>query len=238
MEIAAEIKSDLHSPYLDDESVVGVVNRVLFRKLPEMPASDDQITADDFDAIEDVVEKLGKDTRMVIEREEIKDLKAEISDYIEDVHELQAIAQRAGELKIKVKESKGARLLFTKLNNMVGKLDEEVTSVDSEEKTHVQHSLVATEELMGAVRKLRDVKDPAKLERIASVLAKLDDDKDGKIEVDDLVKVIDVVGREHIDLSSKQLEEIVSMLAKEEFVEEKGKAAEKRTNVEPPESKI
>lgn len=85
--------------------------------------------------------------------------------------------------------------------------------------------MVATEELMGAVRKLTDmdVKDPSKLERIATVLAKLDDDRDGKIEVDDLVRVIDVVGKEHIDLSSKQLEDIVSMLAKEELVEEKGK---------------
>lgn len=48
---------------------------------------------------------------------------------------------------------------------------------------------MATSELLGAVRKAKDVKDPAKLERIAAVFAKLDDDKDGKIEVDDLVKV-------------------------------------------------
>lgn len=52
-----------------------------------------------------------------------------------------------------------------------------------------RRSLVATEELVDAVRRLKDVKDPAKLERVAAVLAKLDDDSDGKIEVDDLVKV-------------------------------------------------
>jgi len=49
--------------------------------------------------------------------------------------------------------------------------------------------LVATEELMTAVRMLKDVKDPEKLARIATVLSKLDDDSEGKIELDDLVKV-------------------------------------------------
>lgn len=116
---------------------------------------------------------------------------------------------------------------------------------------------MATSELLGAVRKAKDVKDPAKLERIAAVFAKLDDDKDGKIEVDDLVKVkkepyynlnlktylflflynfysfekvIDVVGREHVDLSSKQLEDIVGMLAKEELLEEKEKVKMAESN--------
>lgn len=34
--------------------------------------------------------------------------------------------------------------------------------------------------------------------------------------MDDLVKVIDVVGKEQVNLSAKQLEELVRMLAKEE----------------------
>lgn len=76
--------------------------------------------------------------------------------------------------------------------------------------------LVATEELLSALRKAKDVQDPAKLERIAAIFSKLDKSSDGKIEVDDLVKVIDVVGKEQVNLSAKQLEELVRMLAKEE----------------------
>lgn len=50
---------------------------------------------------------------------------------------------------------------------------------------------VATEELIAAMRQIQHVEgDPAKVDRIAGVLAKLDDNKDGKIEIDDLVKVI------------------------------------------------
>lgn len=37
------------------------------------------------------------------------------------------------------------------------------------------------------------------------------------------MQVIDVIGREHVDLSSKQLEELVGMLTKEELVEDKSK---------------
>lgn len=51
-------------------------------------------------------------------------------------------------------------------------------------------SSVDLEELIEAMRKIKTVEDdPAKFDRIGLVLAKLDDNKDGKIEVDDLVKV-------------------------------------------------
>ncbi|ODN05624.1 LETM1 and EF-hand domain-containing protein 1, mitochondrial [Orchesella cincta] len=206
-------------PAEDDHSVAGVISRMLLRKSPPMPSYDDKITADDFDAIEVAIEKLGK-KKNVIEQEELQDLKEEMSDYKEDVEKLEQVTDQ--DFKLKVRESKGARRLFNKLNNMVSKLETRVKTVDVEEtKTQFQKQLVATEELMAAVRMIKDVEDPDKLARIANVLSKLDDDSDGKIEVDDLVKVLDVIGREHVDVSSKQLEDIVSLLAKEEVMEEK-----------------
>jgi Ca2+-binding EF-hand superfamily protein len=46
------------------------------------------------------------------------------------------------------------------------------------------------EDLIHAMRQIKTVEhDPQKVERIARVLRKLDDNQDGKIEVDDLVKV-------------------------------------------------
>ncbi|ODM90404.1 LETM1 and EF-hand domain-containing protein 1, mitochondrial [Orchesella cincta] len=222
--LVTELGPSAYFPHEDDYSVVGVVSRVLMRKGPPLPSYDDKITADDIDAIECAIEKLGK-KKMVIEKEELQDLIEEIADYKEDVEKLCQVADSAKDLKIKVKESKGARRLFNKLNNIVSELEEKVTTVDVEEsKTQYQKQLVATEELMEAVRKVKDVKDPEKLARIASVLSKLDDNSDGKIELDDLVKVLDVIGREHVDMSSKQLEEILGLLAKEEGREEKKKA--------------
>jgi len=48
---------------------------------------------------------------------------------------------------------------------------------------------VATEELIAAMRRIKTEDDPQKLERIARVLQKLDDNQDGKIEVEDIIKV-------------------------------------------------
>ncbi|CAL8147314.1 unnamed protein product [Orchesella dallaii] len=218
---ATHLAPNAYFPLDDDYSVVSVVNTVLMRKGPPLPSADDTITADDFDAIEVVIEKLGK-KKLIIEKEELQDLKEEMSDYKEDVEQLAQVADRAEDLKIQVRESKGARRLFNKLNNMVSKLEKRVSTVDEKEtKTQYQKQLVATEELMESIRVLKDVKDPEKLARIASIFSKLDDDSDGKIELDDLVKVLDVIGREHVDMSSKQLEEIIGLLAKEESREEK-----------------
>lgn len=52
-----------------------------------------------------MISNIGKDTKLVIEKEEIRDLKAELSDYVEDVHNLEAISKQALALKIKVSVS-------------------------------------------------------------------------------------------------------------------------------------
>lgn len=64
----------------------------------------DKITSADFDAIEGVIERLGQDTKLVIEREELKDLKEEITDYIEDVTHLEDITKQAPNLDLRVRK--------------------------------------------------------------------------------------------------------------------------------------
>ncbi|CAL8147296.1 unnamed protein product [Orchesella dallaii] len=218
---ATHLAPDAYFPRDDDDSVVSVVNRVLMRKSLPLPTTDDTITTDDFVAIEYAIGML-RNEKLMVEREELQDLKEEIYEYKEGVEKLEQVTDKAEDLKLQVKESKGARRLFNTLNDMVSKLEESVTTVDVEEtKSQYKKQLVATEELMEAVRRLKDVKDPEKLARIAAVFSKLDDDSDGKIELDDLRKVLEVIGRENIDMSSKQLEEIIGFLVKEETREEK-----------------
>ena len=51
------------------------------------------------------------------------------------------------------------------------------------------------------------------------VLSRLDEDADGVIKVDDVLKVIEMLGREHVKLSGKQINKIIDMLQKEEMLE-------------------
>lgn len=61
----------------------------------------DKITSADFETIEGVIERLGQDTKLIIEREELKDLKEEITDYIEDISNLEDITKQAHNLRVR-----------------------------------------------------------------------------------------------------------------------------------------
>ena len=47
----------------------------------------------------------------------------------------------------------------------------------------------------------------------------MDEDADGVIKVDHVVKVIELLGREHVKLSPKQINKIIDMLQKEDMLE-------------------
>ncbi len=46
----------------------------------------------------------------------------------------------------------------------------------------------------------------------------MDEDADGVIKVDHVLKVIELLGREHVKLSGKQINQIIEMLQKEEML--------------------
>ena len=54
---------------------------------------------------------------------------------------------------------------------------------------------------------------------LLQVLSRMDEDSDGVIKVDHVVKVIELLGREHVKLSSKQVNQIIDMLQKEDMLE-------------------
>ena len=59
----------------------------------------------------------------------------------------------------------------------------------------------------------------------------MDEDSDGVIKVDHVVKVIELLGREHVKLSSKQINKIIDMLQKEDMLETE-KLIEKKLKTE------
>jgi len=90
--------------------------------------------------------------------------------------------------------------------------------------TKEEKKAIVTDEIISTLRQIKtEETDPTKVDRIAGVLSKLDDNKDGKIKIDDLLKVIELIGRENVKMTGKQLDEIVSTLAKEETLEEEVK---------------
>ncbi|XP_065087181.1 mitochondrial proton/calcium exchanger protein isoform X2 [Ochlerotatus camptorhynchus] len=234
------------APTVTDEDVIHLAEPAVRAKpvvdTPVILASE-EISSKDLEALGDALGTLSKDKKtLLVEKEEIKDLKEEIADYQEDVQELREVVTTAPE-ESKVKESRAAKLLFKKVNSMINKMDTVLTDLEQKEKqlkeqvNAVEKSIpdveipvcVATEELvridelMSAIKKIQQVPDDSRLDQIAKILGKIDDDHDGQIKVEDVLKVIETIGQENVQLNSKQLDELIDLLDKEEILEAEDK---------------
>ncbi|KAJ9576530.1 hypothetical protein L9F63_025571, partial [Diploptera punctata] len=163
-------------------------------------------------------------------------LKENFAEYQEDVDDLQKVVKVVDKSKGEVKESKAARRLFKVVNGMIGKMDAVVEELEREKKKLIEEleakdsledketqqkseELVSIEELKDAIKQIQKVPDDSLVDRISEVLAKMDIDKDGAIRLDDVLKVIELVGKENVKLNKKQIDEIVDLLSKEELIE-------------------
>ncbi|XP_046821774.1 mitochondrial proton/calcium exchanger protein [Vespa crabro] len=198
----------------------------------------DEITTTDVKVIEQALDTLEKDKKkMSVEKEELKELKEEMAEYQEDVKELYQIkAEAKGEVDIdNIKISKGANRLYNKVNKMIKKMDavlleleqsekqvkKKIQALNSEEKSDAEavEELVRIDELIAAIKNIQSVPDEHRLKIIAEILGKIDDDRDGVIKIEDVLKVIELIGKEDVKLNKKQLDELIDIMDKEEILE-------------------
>ncbi|EFN72900.1 LETM1 and EF-hand domain-containing protein anon-60Da, mitochondrial [Camponotus floridanus] len=197
----------------------------------------DEITTTDVKVLEQALDSIGKDNKnMAVEKEEIKELKEEMAEYQEDIQELDQIkAEAKGQEDIEnIKVSKGAKRLFNKVNKMISKMDAVLSELEQSEKKVKQRmeslgpekpdakdveELVRIDELVAAIKQIQNVPDEYRLKRIAEILEKIDDDRDGSIKIEDVLKVIELIGKEEVKLSKKQVDELIELMDKEEVLE-------------------
>ncbi|KAF1478502.1 Mitochondrial proton/calcium exchanger protein, partial [Pygoscelis antarcticus] len=86
-----------------------------------------------------------------------------------------------------------------------------------------RENLISIAELINAMKQIQKIPEE-KLTRIAEAL---DENKDGKIDIDNVVKVVELIDKEDVDIGTSQVAEIMALLQKEEKLEEKEKAKEK-----------
>lgn len=173
-------------------------------------ATDDQLTSADVAALENALESIGvQRKRLLIEKEELTELKEEMAEYQEDIQELKefldsSASQQPQERKrLVLRESKGARRLFLSVNRMIQKLDGTVDRLEGravrkpdegEEKVvDAEEENVSIEELIASIRRLQSVENSAKLQQIVQLLGQIDQDCDGVVKVDDLMKACTAV---------------------------------------------
>ncbi|CAL1537685.1 unnamed protein product [Lymnaea stagnalis] len=211
-----------------------------------------EITAQDLDEMESVLEEIAKERRINIEQDALKGLKDEVSEYKEDLEDLKDVAVVCGAEQKELGESKAARRLAKKVERMISSLDTVVEGLQ-EEKSHIQEkiskvektleveqgananqsqeaidkyksNIITINEMMEALKRLKKVPSDSKLRRIFQVL---DQDKDGNIDINDALKVLELLSQEHLKLSSTQLEEVLNLLKHEALLEGEEKLKEK-----------
>ncbi|XP_055361933.1 mitochondrial proton/calcium exchanger protein isoform X2 [Betta splendens] len=194
----------------------------------------EEITKEEIDLLSDACSKLKEQKKLLtLEKEELEELKDDVQEYNEDLEEIKKELSKTGQEKA-LEESKASKRLSRRVNRMIGRIDKIITELekdkvildgkmDSGATPPVGENLISIDELINVMRQIQNIPEH-KLQRIAEAL---DDNKDGKIDIDDVIKVVELIDKEDIDISTSQVADIMVMLQKEEKLIEKEKAKEK-----------
>ncbi|XP_055578359.1 mitochondrial proton/calcium exchanger protein isoform X1 [Falco cherrug] len=199
----------------------------------------EEITKEEIDMLSDACTKLQEQKKSLTkEKEELEELKGDIQEYNEDLQEIKELSKTGQEEA--VEESKASKRLTKRVNRMIGQIDKIINELETSQKTVdvrldgadsssaglrflFRENLISIAELINAMKQIQKIPEE-KLTRIAEAL---DENKDGKIDIDNVVKVVELIDKEDIDIGTSQVAEIMALLQKEEKLEEKEKAKEK-----------
>ena len=186
------------------------------------------------------------------EHDVLHELRQELVDYEEDLGEMQEVAKTAGRQNLK--QTKGAARLFGMVNKVLGRADTVVkkletreaklrTDIDSLDKVGVssaeeEEHLVSTQDLLTAVRGLQQVPDSEMVERITEVVASMDEDNDGVVKLEHVNKVIEILGSDNVEISAKQIKQILDLIGKEEMLEVESRIEKVLGKIQPVEPKL
>lgn len=193
----------------------------------------EEITKEEIDLLSDACSKL-KEQKLSLtkEKEELELLKEDVQDYSEDLQEIKKELSKTGK-EMEVEESKASKRLTKRVQQMIGQIDGLLAQLEADQQagklgaaapgSPEGETVISVSELISAMRQIKHIPES----KLISLASALDENKDGKVNINDLVKVIELVDKEDIHVSTSQVAEIVAMLGKEEKVEEKEKAKEK-----------
>uniref|UniRef100_A0A8C4IHS5 Mitochondrial proton/calcium exchanger protein n=1 Tax=Dicentrarchus labrax TaxID=13489 RepID=A0A8C4IHS5_DICLA len=194
----------------------------------------EEITKEEIDMLSDACSKLKEQKRLLtLEKEELEELKDDVQEYNEDLEEIKKELSKTGQEKA-LEESKASQRLSKRVNRMIGRIDKIILELekdkvildgqmDSGTTPPVGENLISIDELISIMRQIQNIPE----HKLQSIADALDDNKDGKIDIDDVIKVVELIDKEDVDISTSQVADIMVMLQKEGKLMEKEKAKDK-----------
>lgn len=83
--------------------------------------------------------------------------------------------------------------------------------------------LVSSQELVNTIRQLQQASNESNEAQVLDIINQFDHNKDGFIEADEILKALELVGNENVQISKKYLKEILDLVRKEHFIQAKEK---------------
>ncbi|XP_060781684.1 mitochondrial proton/calcium exchanger protein isoform X1 [Neoarius graeffei] len=205
----------------------------------------EEITKEEIDMLSNACTKLKEQKKLLTkEKEELEELKDDVQEYSEDLEEIKKELSKTGQEK-EVEESKASKHLSRRVNRMISRMDKIINELEKDklvldgqmdsgttppvgfffEKCNdlQRENLISISELIAIMRQIQSIPE----HKLLSIADALDENKDGKIDIDDVIKVVELIDKEDVDISTAQVAEIMLMLQKEEKLVEKEKAKEK-----------
>ncbi|XP_028981303.1 mitochondrial proton/calcium exchanger protein isoform X3 [Esox lucius] len=211
----------------------------------------EEITKEEIDMLSDACSKLKEQKKLLtLEKEELEDLKDDVQEYCEDLEEIKKELSKSGQERA-VHESKASQRLSKRVNRMIGRIGKIITELEQDkvlldgqmdrpstppiglffEKYRDSKSLLFTfrenlisiSELITVMRQIQNIPE----HKLQSIADALDENKDGQIDIDDVIKLVELIDKEDIDINTSQVAEIMVMLQKEERLQKEEKAKEK-----------
>ncbi|XP_032890395.1 mitochondrial proton/calcium exchanger protein isoform X2 [Amblyraja radiata] len=200
----------------------------------QVEAKGEEITKEEIDMLSDACIKLQEQKKLLTkEKEELEELKDDVQEYNEGLEEIMKELSKTGK-ETDVEESKASKRLTKRVNRMIGRIDTLIGELeDGKEMLDGQlgngimppdgDNLITINELISAMKQIQNIPQH-KLQKIAETL---DENKDGRIDINDVIKVVKLIDKEDMDISTNQVAEILELLRKEEKVVEQQKVKEK-----------
>uniref|UniRef100_A0A8C5HUA7 Mitochondrial proton/calcium exchanger protein n=1 Tax=Gouania willdenowi TaxID=441366 RepID=A0A8C5HUA7_GOUWI len=228
-----ELEAERTKRVEDEQAMSKVDSEMLRDTAPVIKAmKGEEITKEEIDLLSDACSKLKEQKKLLtLEKEELEELKDDVQEYNEDLEEIKKEFSKAGQEKA-LEESKASRRLSKRVNRMIGRIDNIIGELERDKlildgqvragKPPLEN-LISIDELIGVMRQIQNIPE----HKLQSIAEALDDNKDGKIDIDDVIKVVELIDKEDIDVSTSQVADILVMLQKEEKLIGKEKAKEK-----------
>uniref|UniRef100_A0AAR2J606 Letm1 RBD domain-containing protein n=1 Tax=Pygocentrus nattereri TaxID=42514 RepID=A0AAR2J606_PYGNA len=178
----AEVEADIALPNVD----VDVHSETLRDAAPVLEGiKGEEITKEEIDMLSDACTKLKEQKKLLTkEKEELEELKDDVQEYSEDLEEIKKELSKTGQEK-EVEESKASKHLSRRVNRMISRMDKIINELEKDKLVLDGQidSGTTINELITIMRQIQSIPE----QKLLSIADALDENKDGKIDIDDVL---------------------------------------------------